>query len=144
MLHLNDQNSTSYLYNTQACFYLSFRYKDIIHINKLIKKSRQGLFTIKVKNTHFTSEKQDQVTTHSTINVWNSKLNTNWIYLHEKIQKKYWVRPSFLTVESKLKLHRLAGLTFSEMRFCKFTLVLKVKLRGSPWAKRKWQKYTHE
>lgn len=84
---------------------------------------------IKVKNTHFTSEKQDQVTTHSTINVWNSKLNTNWIYLHEKIQKKYWVRPSLLTVESKLKLHRLAGLTFSEMKFCKFTLVLKVKLR---------------
>lgn len=78
MLHLNDQKSTSYLYNTQACVYLSFRYKDIIHINKLIKK-----------NTHFTSEKQDQVTTNSTINVLNSKLNTNWIYLHEKIQKKY-------------------------------------------------------
>lgn len=49
MLHLNDQKSTSYLYNTQACVYLSFRYKDIIHINKLIKKITAGSFYDKIK-----------------------------------------------------------------------------------------------
>lgn len=93
-LHLYDKNSTSYFY------YITPRHAFTQYLE--IRISRQVLFTLKLRKTHFTLEKRDHVTTNSTINVWNIKLITNWIYLHEKIQKEVLSSSFFLDCQIQI------------------------------------------